>query len=147
MPLNKYRIFKNLEGNWDFIRKIDNKLTTSLSGVVTGTASFAPILSDPNILHYVENGELITASGHKNSATQEYFYKVTDAGDIEVYFGSGGEMLEFFHVINDGVIADHICRDDCYKIQYEFGDDQFSIVYDVIGPNKNYISSTKFKRK
>lgn len=66
---------------------------------------------------------------------------------FEVYFGSGGEMLELFHVINERVIADHICRDDCYKIQYEFSDNQFSIVYDVIGPNKRYIASTKFKRK
>ena len=147
MPLDKYITFKSLEGNWDFIRKIDNKFTAPLSGVVTGTASFSPILRDPNILDYVENGALITISGHKNAVTQEYFYRLTDANDIEVYFGSGGEILEFFHVINDGVIADHICRDDCYRVKYEFGDDKFSIVYDVIGPNKNYISNTKFKRK
>lgn len=147
MALDKYKVFKDLAGQWTFVREIKNTYSAQLSGHVTGVAEFMHFKDLANVLHYVEHGDFITDNDHRNTVTQEYFYKFSDSGEIEVYFASAGKMLELFHVINDASITTHVCKNDRYHIQYEFYIDQFSITYSVIGPQKNYISKTIFKRK
>lgn len=146
MALDKYKIFKNLEGHWHFIREIDNKLIKSLSGCAIGVANFVSVKNSSNLLHYVEHGEFITIAGHKSAVTQEYFYNFTDTGDIEVHFASCGVIKEFFHAVGDGEAIKHVCLNDTYKVDYKFFDDHFTINYNVIGPKKNYSSHTTFKR-
>lgn len=44
----------------------------------------------------------------------------------------------------------HLCKDDNYNVLYEFDldkPDEFTIVYDVNGPKKNYLSETLFQKK
>jgi hypothetical protein len=41
----------------------------------------------------------------------------------------------------------HECSEDTYKIKYEiFKDNQFTIIYTVNGPTKNYVSETCFTK-
>lgn len=146
MILDNHRIFKGLEGRWSFVRIIDNFLTSSLSGQAIGIAQFLPVLGQSNLLHYIELGEFVSITGHRNSVTQEYFYKLNSENAIEVYFSVDGVMQDLFHIIANHTNIEHICLQDIYAVNYDFSVDQLLINYDVTGPKKRYISNTIFKR-
>lgn len=141
--LDKYTIFKNFIGIWDFNRIITGSLTAVKA---YGTAEFKPTSTKENELHYIEQGIIVTAN-YSGKITREYFYLWEDM-QIKVLFSVQGKPANLFHVINDQFIGNHVCINDQYQAKYNFlQNDKFILTYKVHGPKKNYVSITRFIKR
>jgi len=90
--------------------------------------------------------------------SRAYQYRYDSQTDkICVYFHEQGKEDRLFHEINLVPSDDkhslaqgegeHPCACDHYLVRYYFTDkNQFSLIYHVKGPTKNYTSETVFKR-
>ncbi len=143
-----FKIFNLLAGEWIFDRIL------SVYGTVTGTACFQPL--SPHILHYKESGQFTTPSQKTYRTSREYAYCYQEAPEtLAAFFIHDARPDYLFHELNfapleNGIAAasgSHACHDDMYYASYEFlHKDAFVITYLVVGPNKNYVSRTKFNR-
>lgn len=154
------KIFSILEGKWIISRVIEN------IGKLNGTALFEKSALNTNELLYQEKGLFEFYENSKSfETTRKYIYRLVNNQDIHVYFDENYDVStnnSFFHQLNIdkqlispnkkvyNFSAVHNCLCDVYNVFYEFKIDtenpEFSIVYDVKGPNKNYTSKTSFKR-
>ncbi|HVV68826.1 MAG TPA: DUF6314 family protein [Gammaproteobacteria bacterium] len=148
MTTETLKIFTQLAGNWHFHR------TLSTAGSVTGNAHFE--LVAPNILHYKEHGVFTTDTQKTYQVSREYGYCYDATQDkVAVYFLCANQLDYLFHELNftsekDDLLTAtgiHVCREDRYSALYEFVHaNEFNITYHVMGPRKNYVSTTVFKR-
>ena len=136
-------VFARLAGSWSLTRSL------STGASMTGEAIFTP--RNDGALAYRETGTLRLPGKQTFDAERRYIYRATQEG-FSVFFAEPSEPL--FHLILlhevDGVLnghAHHPCRDDTYLSTYEFHcDGSFTLVHDVSGPAKEYLSRTVFRR-
>lgn len=158
---------------WHFTRTLSSLLPTHPSGTVTGTATFTPL--SPHTLLYSENGAFTTATGLEFSVRKKYVYQLTNPGrtpSIVVKFfddvgdgggeGEGGVFVEMGELREDAEAvwvaenkAQHVCGEDLYRARWRFGSGMvgengggmwWEVRYDVKGPRKEYVSTTRYER-
>lgn len=134
------RLLTNFIGEWQFRREIIN------NPLIIGQAIFERRSS--NELHYFERGQYNAKNKQIIKFYREYFYQEVD-NLISVYFIED-DSLRLFHNLafkNNEASAFHLCGRDEYYVKYQIHDDvNFSIQYDVSGPNKRYSSLTNYYR-
>lgn len=160
--------FLGLQGNWKINRTIISHLNTMPSGTLTGTASFHPRFpTDPAFTFeylYIEHGTFHMSNGMIMNATRRYAYRYNEEHDkISVWFvKDDGKTVDYmFHGMeidvasrsNKGWLAkaDHLCVKDFYVSDYRFKFEgvnvqQLTVVHEVKGPSKNYVSETVYVR-
>ncbi len=142
------RSFVLLQGSWAIERTITPK------GAFQGTASF--VLTAPDTLTYVEEGELELADGRVMQGERSHTY-VLKEDSIEVKFADGPNAGEHFVNIDFPTDPDaswpicsadtHICILDTYKAVFCFeNEDEFNVSYTVCGPKKDYVSVSTYRR-
>lgn len=163
-------IFRGLQGSWDIVRKLESFLPGFPSGTLQGSAQFAPRF--PTDGHYstehlyIERGTLTTNAGLTLNANKRYAYRYSESRDqISVWFvKEDGKTIDYlFHAIelsprsdrscNDGwrATGSHWCDPDQYECSYAFKFKgasmfEFTVKFIVKGPNKDYVSETRFTR-
>lgn len=134
-PMTEVRKLDDFAGNWNLTRRIVPK-----DGPVAqfeGTASWS---WKERGLSYLEHG-VMTLSGHlPMQAERRYFWK----DDLSVYFDDG----RFFHAVPaTGGETRHWCDPDTYTGTYDFAAwPDFTLVWHVTGPRKDYRSTTIYTR-
>jgi len=142
------RTFVLLQGNWAIEREIRPK------GSFQGTASF--VLSEDNVLNYMEEGTLELADGRIMQGERSHTY-ILHEDRIEVKFADGPNSGEHFVDINFPSDPDanwpicsgdtHLCILDTYKSIFCFeNEDEFHVTYTVCGPQKDYVSDSIYRR-
>jgi hypothetical protein len=128
-------------GTWVLSRGINDHLgqmSGSLAGIVTFTA-------DDTGLIYHETGSLQLESGAVMQAERRYHWTF-EAGDVAVKFIDNIDFHRFVPA-GTGVGTAHLCGDDLYQCRYDFSDwPNWSAVWDVKGPRKDYRSSSRYTR-
>jgi hypothetical protein len=161
-------VFRSLAGSWTLKTQINNRLDASMSGTVTGTATFTPTTSLNEYL-YSEIGEFRVPSGKHFKVHQKYVYVFDNvANRIDVFFEDQGTRSHLFHSLNflpresSSVVGSsgskgwraegqHLCVKDMYYPSYRFqfqGNNlaEMEISYNVVGPQKDYTKVTTFVR-
>lgn len=135
--------FDSLSGNWQFERNVAPK-----NAKAQGQASYNKITNDS--LYYLELG-ILNIDDKKIDFKKEY-YLLLNNNKIEIYKTKNRQ--DFFHKI-DLIKSNkrwssfdiHKCQDDIYKIKYIVNSkNNFTIIYDVNGPSKNYILTTFYDK-
>lgn len=138
MVFNARTIFGMLNGAWSYKRVISNY------GTIDGEAVFT--LTEPDVLQYKEKGRLHLTDGPVLEALQEYVYRLEDGDRLSVYFRDG-RLFHHLSLGDDGRTGggDHLCKMDFYQAAYRFeGPNAFTLIYNVKGPKKDYVSETHF---
>lgn len=143
----------------------------SLIAECEGTASLnlhceeATIWTRRQLLLYEETGNMVTAAmpDRINSFSKTYFYELsadTGALELKIYFDVSREGADLSHedlfctfnlskatVGGDPVpSSEHLCQDDRYLGELFLEDKStWTLRYQVMGPNKDYIIETHFK--
>jgi hypothetical protein len=138
-----FEIFQSLEGKWNFHR------TISGYGTIVGAATFKKSAMESHLFHYREEGLLKRENGEQFQVYREYLYRYKN-NHISVFFAE--EVKRLLHILEfqdtTTAIARHLCLCDIYEATYKFSTkDEFTLAYDVNGPNKNYLMKTVFKRQ
>lgn len=163
-------VFRGLQGRWTITRNLNSFLPGFPSGTFSGSACFHPRFptsKDYNAEYlYVEDGTLVTHNGLTLKANKRYAYRYSEAKDqISVWFvkDDGKKTDYLFHDIllapktakshQKGwqAAGTHLCEKDNYDSSYDFRFSgatlqQLSLKFIVKGPNKNYVSDTRFER-
>ncbi|CAM6103566.1 unnamed protein product [Calypogeia fissa] len=165
-------VFHALAGSWTLNRKIDNRMDTSQSGTVQGTATFTT--TGHNEYLYSESGTLSLAGGQHFKVYRKYVYAYdSHANRIDVFFEKEGTRDYLFHSlkflsrgsssvsggskeelkVSSGWRAEgqHLCNKDMYYPSYLFefqGNSlaKMEISYSVAGPQKDYTSVATYVR-
>lgn len=150
-----------LEGSkYTFTREILEKDTGNIN-TVNGTISFQRIDKKDNKLWYHETGVFHTAQKKTFEVSQSYIYQFNEELQaLEIFFSVVGKPTEIDrHFLTlkckpspHGWIAEakHLCGEDNYIASYCFTFQGMTIqamkiVFDVLGPSKNYRSTTIVK--
>ncbi len=139
--------FERLAGQWDLNR------TISGAGTVLGTAQFSP--RTPEVLHYLETGNLSLSSGYVGKVYREYYYALEE-DHIHVSFADSAPGKHTFlrlYPVADGRSGHlqakdtHYCADDIYEASYSFeSTKRMVITVRVSGPKKDYTIHTALTR-
>lgn len=128
-------------GEWRINREIVEK-----DGAVhrlSGSAQFSP---EPDGMLYQEDGVLLTDTGAKLTASRVYHWREGAGGRIQVVFEDGRD----FHIFDPDdttPAADHWCDPDTYHVSYNFAAwPQWSSMWSVSGPRKDYRMKTQYRR-
>ena len=130
------------------------------SPTIPANLSSQDLLINP-FLWYHETGHLVLANGMKLDVSQSYVYRYNEETEtLDVYFSkvtSPQEIdrpflrLRFECVEGEGWIAKayHLCGEDHYHASYllsfaGLNIAKMEIIFDVLGPQKNYRSTTTF---
>jgi len=139
-------IFHLLQGSWE----LDRSISGDAPSLFQGDGNFTLLL--PTLLHYKEEGEM-RVNGHRLFAYKEYYYSLKD-GHISVFFDLKFKRLfhkiDFFKCKDKGLIGEgvHLCSKDRYATRYFFsGNEQFSTTCEVLGPKKDYVIASCYKKK
>ena len=128
-------------GDWDFRRQISDA-KHGQNGAVTGQATFE---RGGNGLHYRETGVLTLANGAQMQAERSYLWSPDGAG-IAVTFADGAAFHRF-DPQGQAQGTSHLCGDDLYNVTYDFTRwPVWTAVWAVVGPRKDYISTTHYIR-
>lgn len=150
-------------GTWAFQRELFDKDHGSIStvdGKVKFSFIFEPSYSDKH-LWYHEEGIFTTARGQRFDVSQSYIYSYNrDLDSLDIFFSTVGKPTVIdrpfislhFKPSERGWVAkaDHLCGEDNYYADFEIGFnglniERMKIVFDVLGPAKNYRSTTMFQ--
>ncbi len=150
-------------GTWTLQRELfdkDNGTTSTVEGKVKFSLITEPDYSDKH-LWYHEEGTFTTARGAKFDVSQSYIYSYNrDLDRLDIYFSTVGNPTVIdrpfislqFQPSERGWIAkaDHLCGEDNYYADFEISFkglniDKMKIIFDVLGPAKNYRSTTVFQ--
>jgi tRNA A64-2'-O-ribosylphosphate transferase len=167
------RLFDTLHGGarpWTFTRSLKSKLPTQPSGIVTGSVAFTkyPATTPVPTLLYSEEGEFLMENGMKMLARRKYIYRLQPEDYISVHFFEDEKLfvemgdlvqMEGHEQGQDVSVAtnreQHLCGEDLYTASWRFGPTMFGegeekawweVRYDVKGPKKDYVSSTRYER-
>lgn len=141
-----HEVFDRLVGAWTLHREITGGI------VMQGSAVFVRL--PDGLLKYHEEGRLRLADGKEFDGFRDYLFGRTGRG-FTVYFAE--TPMRVFHDIaiaapDDGGslvgTASHLCVADTYDSRYLFHPDgSFAIEHTVTGPNKDYVTRTRFTRQ
>ncbi|WP_374374252.1 DUF6314 family protein [Dongia sp.] len=130
-----------LGGEWHIVRRIHNRLAGEI-GRLEGLARFGP---DADRLRYYESGEM-RFGAYRGAAAQSYLFGFDGDAVAEVRYADG----RFFHRLDlSSGIADvaHQCAADLYRGRYRvLGADRWALSWQVTGPRKDYLMSTRYER-
>lgn len=141
-------LFSSLEGSWVLERTIVSFEGTVL-GTYLGKATYKPT-SNPNLLHYREEGQL-KMQDSTSCAFKDYYFLYKDG--IELYFDSN--LTQFFYKmefleLERGILQSkgiHYCGKDVYKATFTFNSSSvYMSEFIVEGPRKNYIIKSEFRK-
>lgn len=162
--------FRAMHGEWKINRTLRSALSTMPSGTFTGTAQFHPRVPTSNDCIgeylYIEEGEFATTAGFKMNASRRYAFRYSEQTDkITSWFvKEDGLTIDYLFldlnlqpkelapVANSWIATSrHHCAPDMYDATYDWRFEKaalgtFKVVYEVKGPQKNYISTTWYKR-
>lgn len=144
--INTIEFFNSLPGAWSFRRSITNNINPDLSGVVAGKACFTQVHEFE--LKYTEAGMFKLVNNNLIKITNEYFFVYdTNEKQLEKYFALNGKKHSLFYRLKNKNSATHLCSDDIYHANYISQQPGcFSLIYQVQGPAKNYISTTIYSQ-
>lgn len=141
------QIFSSLLGVWRFTRSIVHKIPKEqYEG--RGCATFSLLGQQTDSLEYYEKVRLQNqATQAEIKGYQAYLYSYSQQhNEIAKYF----KDARLFYKLPMGkpeCIGHHICGEDNYKATYHFKNhDRFILVYEVLGPRKNYTIHTEYTR-
>lgn len=150
-------IFNRLEGPWAFKRTVISQCHTLPSGKVKGSVTFKRV--NENLLHYQEEGTLVTREGKRFNIKRKYAYRfMPELLCIKKCFLENNSEERLFYTLDfscnqtskscqaEGM---HQCLQDNYHALYRFlgeaGDfNAFELLYEVRGPKKAYTSKTYY---
>ena len=122
-----------LQGKWTFKRQIDDRHSNTKMSA-TGT------LTVDNTL-WAEQGDL---NGTK--FTQNYGLVFNDKGGITVNFPDG-RLFYTLKNLEENQTIDHLCGNDHYQGAYTYQTQtQFTLIWHVKGPKKDYTMTTEYSR-
>ena len=128
-------------GSWEVSRIIDDK-AADRTGRFRGRAV---IFRSGETAVYDEAGTLDPGTGTAFEATRRYLWTEAPSG-ILIQFEDG---RDFHGIILGGAAAQarHDCAPDLYLVTYDFaGWPNWSSVWTVSGPRKNYVMTTRYVR-
>lgn len=125
-------------GRWQMVRIIEN-VPEGVIGEFWGEAEFAP---DGEGLSCQEAG-VLRFKGHDYHAERGSLWRFPTDGRVEVQYEDGRPFHDF---IADEPEAVHQCGDDLYRVSYAFAPDAWTSIWDVRGPAKDYIMTTRYLR-
>ena len=161
-------IFRSLLGTWKLERDLTSRLASHPSGHFSGTARFElrkscssdDAFADTEAMEYlyIEEGQFKADNGLLFQATRRYVWRYDEGKDaLSVWFVKPDDQKRadyLFHEIRlledeegkDTVWradAGHLCIDDFYNVEYEFGFkavnlERWTAGYKVSGPSKDY---------
>jgi len=150
--MNSVKAFNQMGGSWNLYRTISSPKFQPMTGA--GKAIFDKY-KDPNSLLYKEE-LILNLPSESINASKEYIFRLID-NDVSVFFHETPER--FFYTLKfapkipssdkvfDQAGGEHLCGNDNYTASYNFFDnDNFELIYKVVGPKKDYIMTTKYKR-
>lgn len=129
-------------GEWTIERSIDDRHSAQV-GAFQGRAMFAS--SGRSELIYQETGQMRLGQGPRMTATRSYRWGF----EGNTVFVSFEDARPFHSFIPEGIGAgtDHPCGDDYYRVAYDFERwPVWSAVWTVVGPRKDYTSTTHYRR-
>jgi hypothetical protein len=125
-------------GQWQMVRIIEN-VPEGVIGEFWGECSFAP---DGQGLTCGENGVLRFRGADYHSGRVS-LWRFPRQSHIEVRYEDG----QPFHDFDAGQPeATHVCGDDHYRVSYDFGEDTWVSRWQVVGPKKDYVMTTRYRR-
>lgn len=160
-------IFDSLKGSWKLLRVFDSRVSTYPSGTLEGIATFVERPPTEDIYDaeylYSESGDFVTQQGLTMRATRQYVYRYSRTSDaISVWFvkpDDGSAVDYLFHKLdfrdpgpeNWFASGYHLCIEDNYNADYSFQSKgskvaQWHVVFNVDGPNKEYIAKATYTR-
>lgn len=125
----------DFEGAWHLERQIRHG--AGAQARFRGRAVWTPVADG---LSYRETGVLQMPGQAPMQAERRYLWR----DGLAVYFDDG----RFFHQVPaEGGTARHWCDPDSYVVQYDFSDwPAFSTVWEVSGPKKAYVMTSRYQR-
>ncbi|MEM7506346.1 MAG: DUF6314 family protein [Pseudomonadota bacterium] len=125
-------------GKWQMVRIIEN-VPEGVIGEFWGEAEFTP---DGQGLTCAETG-VLRFKGHDYHAERGSLWRFPAEGHVEVQYEDGRPFHDF---IAEDPEAVHHCGDDLYRVSYDFGANAWTSVWDVRGPDKDYVMTTRYLR-
>jgi hypothetical protein len=125
-------------GCWRIARLVTDSFGQA-TAAFAGTCRFAP---DGAGLVCEETG-ILRHAGERFPATRVTLWRFPGGGRIDVRFADGRP----FHAFSvDRPEGEHLCGRDRYRVRYDFGDDWFISQWGVLGPAKDYVMTTRYRR-
>lgn len=125
-------------GRWQMVRIIEN-VPEGVIGEFWGEARFEP---DGAGLTCRESG-VLRFRGADYHAERVSLWRFGDGGRIEVRYADGRPFHDF---VLDDPQALHDCGDDSYRVSYVFEGSDWVSRWEVRGPAKDYIMTTRYRR-
>lgn len=161
--------FRAMHGKWKIHRTLDSTLPSMPSGRFTGTAHFYPRIPTADDATgeylYAEEGDFATASGFNMKASRRYAFRYSEMTErISSWFVKEDGSVDYLFLDLELrpksvapasnawlATASHPCSPDTYDATYEWRFDKaalasFRVKYVVKGPQKDYVSTTWYKR-
>ena len=126
------------EGAWAMVRIIEN-VPEGVIGEFWGEARFAP---DGRGLTCRENG-VLRFRGFDYHAARVSLWRFPGEGRIEVRYEDGRPFHDFIEADPQAI---HDCGEDRYRVSYEFEPSAWVSRWEVSGPGKDYVMSTRYRR-
>ena len=126
------------EGQWQMVRIIEN-VPEGVIGEVWGQADFAP---DDKGLTCVEAG-VLRFGGVDYHTGRISLWRFSDGGKIEVQYEDGRPFHDF---LTRDPIALSIDGDARYEIVYDFEPITWISRWQMLGPGRNYMMTTRYRR-
>lgn len=125
-------------GRWQMVRIIEN-VPEGVIGEVWGEARFEP---DGEGLTCREDG-VLRFRGADYAASRVSLWRFPGDGVIEVRYADGSPFHAF---IAEDPQAIHDCGADRYRVSYDFGAGSWVSRWEVTGPDKDYMMTTRYRR-
>ncbi|MBY8975172.1 hypothetical protein KHP62_05095 [Rhodobacteraceae bacterium NNCM2] len=125
-------------GQWQMVRIIEN-VSEGVIGEFWGECGFAP---DGEGLICRETG-VLRFRGADYHAERSSLWRFPAPGKVEVQYDDGRPFHDF---VDDEPEARHLCGEDLYRVSYDFGMNEWTSVWDVKGPAKDYRMTTVYRR-
>jgi len=127
-----------LSGRWQMARIIEN-VTEGVIGEFWGECSFTP---DGAGLTCRETG-VLRFRGADFAAGRVSLWRFPEPGRIEVRYEDGRPFHDF---PAEHPVATHLCGEDRYEVSYQFETDYWISRWQVRGPKKDYMMTTRYLR-
>ncbi len=145
-------ILKNLIGNWNFRRLINDALEQK-QRYACGNSSFVKNENAENTLNYVETGKLTWDNTKEFNFSRKYIYQLNNK-NIDIIFDDGISIGKHFQTLlpanSDAAFigSEHLCKLDKYNSSYQFvSKDEFIITYLIVGPKKKLTITTTYNKQ
>ena len=149
--MNGQDLFDYLQGEWEITRKIINKLSPNLNASALGQATL--IKKSENTISYKESLIVSWKNGLTTKAYKKYEYLLDkNTGSFSLCEIDNNQSKIMFHLSFDKnspnlIKGEYQCLQDFYRASYEIiNKNQFTLLFEVNGPNKTHSIKSKFIR-